>query len=1540
MSSASSQFPVLLMPVKIETRFVDVENDDEHPHQLWLRIFPDQGFLESFDPILTAEEKLDRASFDNTIDAWKNLVEKYGQYRASWIIHATDEQIETQMSDKDAEGRLIFRYSWLPDYFWAYLYWTDAGGSQMQEVQLNRIDRDRVLSLFGTGSEWMEDFIVAERYGLAKRIKLQGRILQVDRLIVVGMRRGETTPSQHQVKELIENHQYTNGFSFLDYGTPTNNLKGSQSAYASNESLDVLDSFEYAVNGFSSLEVPTPQSSDPDLQEAIDEYPISQTTFAGAFASALGFDPSDFKNIKHANHQPSRLTKLVQKATWFAMGGQMLKMLFGDSISNQVHRELWDFYSEFVVAKGPYPSIKIGDLPYGILPVTHIREISGSSQLGDAQDRINIAITKLFEDWLAMANAPRMVNSSSYVPRMDRAVDNELELVRILSMEPRSTILNFQMMELERLPLWLSDQVGQTPQLLNTYPPYLTYELFQGIEQSDYFRDLRYARDNFLEINRHYHRFFDERDPRFNTFKYAPVFSFKFITELPQANPKKPDEELVPLTFTGEWYKETYLAFLKSQYEGNIDPISWHDGPYSLLLDLLVRGFAAGVNLYYRDVFFTVGISEVEGLSSFTIDEVLKSPGDLAEKGEVVVRIQLPNRPDTIDVVAPFSGAVEELFVTANETVTRYGNSTNKAHWDRRLFRIKDSASYDAMVREMVGIGAQIITELERLKAEEEQRGLAEGKLLVEEQLSALTDIIDLNSFRLDAWITGIAAKRLAELRDQQANGFYFGAYGWVENIRKSPTTITFRENLNLNTNTPTLEDIGEFRSDDLPDTTGGVIHTPTIAQAIVAGMFRQSYSSYEPEEDAEGGFMLGSPYTLNLVSDRIQQAKQFLDGIRQDQDIEMLLGYRLEKFLHDRGLDAIIPGLRVQYPLSFNKVLNNEGEIEGLPNMTVINGLTILERRASEVTLEGQELAILQEGLDLLANIMDGSADMMLYEAAYHMTQGNFSQAAAVMDAAKGQIEPPKLETLDTKLPGTALDHRLIMLMAPPAINITSPDSNPKAFIEPTLEQWLQGWVGPLENIAVQVNLYQKAEEGDDLNLINSHLVTGDQLGLGYLDLLLLSHLSLEGSANELEQRIIIQAQQLHGPLADDVVYGFSFDGLANDLRPLGDVLQVLKSCQHLLAMSQVLKAEDVSSNSAQNQMSDRDRQPGVIEYPHEYIPQLIDKIETCLVQLRDPEASLPTLSQYEVQNAKGALLNPDESALNRSRLEASKLADKISLQLDKLRSEIQQTGRPDENEKHQFLRRRSQLLEICQLLFGEGFLLLPPFMIPTEFQQALDQNQVQLIGRDDQQFPNGLSAGQDRVWHWFEGRAAVDEQTAACSNFLMLANLWASEDTPNEINEYWGTCQWEIAQYTDVADFPWVGLSLEEISHLHPEGLDLEYPDDVQSLAVLRHPEHDLANPWQYGLLIDQFPEFIPDKKVDTGLTFQYNAPNNEAPQAWLLAVSMNDDRDWNDDRLRDIIFDTMDLAKVRMVDTDALKRYGNVLPMTYWFNIPNLK
>ena len=51
---------------------------------------------------------------------------------------------------------------------------------------------------------------------------------------------------------------------------------------------------------------------------------------------------------------------------------------------------------------------------------------------------------------------------------------------------------------------------------------------------------------------------------------------------------------------------------------------------------------------------------------------------------------------------------------------------------------------------------------------------------------------MDINSYRLDAWISSLANRRIEEMRNHQtenedySKGIYFGAYGWVENLKKN----------------------------------------------------------------------------------------------------------------------------------------------------------------------------------------------------------------------------------------------------------------------------------------------------------------------------------------------------------------------------------------------------------------------------------------------------------------------------------------------------------------------------------------------------------------------------------------------------------------------------------------------------------------------------------------------------------------------------------------------------------------------------------
>ena len=63
------------------------------------------------------------------------------------------------------------------------------------------------------------------------------------------------------------------------------------------------------------------------------------------------------------------------------------------------------------------------------------------------------------------------------------------------------------------------------------------------------------------------------------------------------------------------------------------------------------------------------------------------------------------------------------------------------------------------------------------------------------------------------------------------------------------------------------------------------------------------------------------------------------------------------------------------------------------------------------------------------------------------------------------------------------------------------------------------------------------------------------------------------------------------------------------------------------------------------------------------------------------------------------------------------------------------------------------------------------------------------------------------------------------------------------------------------------------------------------------------------------------MPLAEVTTGLALQYDAPGSQAPQAVLLAVPARKGDGWTPHQLRDIVRDTADLVRMRLVDPDAL-------------------
>ena len=169
----------------------------------------------------------------------------------------------------------------------------------------------------------------------------------------------------------------------------------------------------------------------------------------------------------------------------------------------------------------------------------------------------------------------------------------------------------------------------------------------------------------------------------------------------------------------------------------------------------------------------------------------------------------------------------------------------------------------------------------------------------------------------LDAWRLGLATEKLFELRypatrrpeSPAVPGVHIGAYGWLEEVRPrsvAPTPVALTGELADVFAPPGASPLTHDPANQ------GYIHAPSPARPARPRCCAAATGRRSP----------ANPGTLavNLSSDRVRVALTFLDGIRAGQSLGALLGYRLERGLHDRHAiaetDRFIKGLRQAFPL------------------------------------------------------------------------------------------------------------------------------------------------------------------------------------------------------------------------------------------------------------------------------------------------------------------------------------------------------------------------------------------------------------------------------------------------------------------------------------------------------------------------------------------------------------------------------------------------------------------------------------------------
>lgn len=232
-------------------------------------------------------------------------------------------------------------------------------------------------------------------------------------------------------------------------------------------------------------------------------------------------------------------------------------------------------------------------------------------------------------------------------------------------------------------------------------------------------------------------------------------------------------------------------------------------------------------------------------------------------------------------------------------------------------------------------------------------------------------------------------------------------------------------------------------------------------------------------------------------------------------------------------------------------------------------------------------------------------------------------------------------------------------------------------------------------------------------------------------------------------------------------------------------------------------------------------------------------------------------------------------------------------------------------------------KLLECMKAIFGKSFVALPTFEPhqPKELDEAFAQNVLNTQG--------DRVLGEERLRLWLQQTGEVSESVAVLEDTQMLIEAWSQASLRGEESsqEEDPSLKMRVAQLPYTEGRHWLGLSVKEGAESKPkQGWTLS----PLSIVVASHRDlPTFANPSgdrvvTAGLLLDSWNELIPSKRVNTSVAYQYDAPNTQAPQALLLAVPSQVKEEgeiWTPEALAAIVNDTIDLAKVRAVDIDAL-------------------
>jgi len=408
----------------------------------------------------------------------------------------------------------------------------------------------------------------------------------------------------------------------------------------------------------------------------------------------------------------------------------------------------------------------------------------------------------------------------------------------------------------------------------------------------------------------------------------------------------------------------------------------------------------------------------------------------------------------------------------------------------------------------------------------------------------AFTEHIDCCNYRLDAWMSGLINYQVLSQKSlSKEKGLYMGAYGWLEDVRPKNrvlTNVSLEGELNtIFNNQPTALPIKQ------DSTNAGYIHAPSLNQAATAAILKNAHLVNQDQGSP-------SPFAINITSERVRVAEGILEGIRNGQTLSALLGYQFERGLHDKyslgkgEVDKFIYPLRKKFPLVSNKLSdtqttteeNKEVSVESIEARNVIDGLALIKHIqttgnknypfgfATGTDLDqlpvasSTEAQAINDEVDRISSINDAIADIAMAEGVYQVVQGNFDKAAGISDVFSKGTYPNQFDVIKTPRTGITLTHRVAIQFDPAASSTSSPNSITEMSPRSKVEPSINSWLSHILPDPAKVKCWVKYRN-PSLDW-QEETISQKDLKLQSYDLLFLFNLDTQQSMTELDDRII----------------------------------------------------------------------------------------------------------------------------------------------------------------------------------------------------------------------------------------------------------------------------------------------------------------------------------------------------------------------------------------------------------------------------------